>query len=612
MGDRQRIHRHHQLGHVQRRRLGGDRLAELQGQLAVERPAIPHHRQQHQPRAAVPALFDRHRLLHLGQIAQRLVDLAGADSDALDVQHPVGAAVDPRLPVPVELDQVAVGPDALVGGEVGVVEAAAVLVAEQAERPRGERIAADELPDPRIRRRRLRRQRLHVEAEAAGLEHPAPDRQLGVAEGEAADDVGAAGDRLQLHRADLLGDPVELPVAQDRTGGEDRSQGGRRRLALGRVAAVLAELQVRRAGAEDRGLLGGDDLPQRPRPGKRPVVEDDLGAAGQRRELPVPHHPGGARLEEERVARAEVAVQAVLLQVLDQGAASAMDDALWRPGGARGEEDEERVVEGKALPTIGQGPRGWVGGELGEAVDGKLDGVRGRRAVQRHQRLQAGEGGGDLGDVVAAQVRQQQLRRELLEAAEDGGGAHVRGGAGEGCAEGCGGKRADRRLGGVGGDRGDAVSGTDAEPTQVRRHRPHLRAQLAAGDLLARPVAVATHQRDLLVLLGRTCRQQVLGVAQAQIWEEARELDPVVAADRFELSLPQRIGPLDEEPPEVAEALDGKVLEGLRIDEPLPDARFAEPDEASESGFFGVYGRNHGATHIGFFDLGLIFVKGHR
>jgi hypothetical protein len=35
-------------------------------------------------------------------------------------------------------------------------------------------------------------------------------------------------------------------------------------------------------------------------------------------------------------------------------------------------------------------------------------------------------------------------------------------------------------------------------------------------------------------------------------------------------------------------------------------------DDASKGSFFGVCGRNHDATHIGFFDLDLTFVKDHR
>src|SRR6185369_17336258 len=131
-----------------------------------------------------------------------------------------------------------------------------------------------------------------------------------------------------------------------------------------------------------------------------------------------------------------------------------------------------------------------------------------------------------------------------------GGGAHVGGGTGEGGAEGGGGERADHGPRVVGGDRDDAVLGADAERAQMRGHPPYPLAKLAAGQLLSRPVPVAADQRYLLVLLGRTRAQQVLGVAQPQAREEARKLAAVVGADRLELALAQRIGPLQKEPPE--------------------------------------------------------------
>jgi hypothetical protein len=45
-------------------------------------------------------------------------------------------------------------------------------------------------------------------------------------------------------------------------------------------------------------------------------------------------------------------VQLVLLEVLQQRAAVAVHDALGNAGGARGEHDEQRVIEGRGIKSI--------------------------------------------------------------------------------------------------------------------------------------------------------------------------------------------------------------------------------------------------------------------
>src|SRR5262249_8080157 len=148
------------------------------------------------------------------------VDLRRADPDALDVEHPVRAAMDPGLPFLIELDQVAVGPDSLVLAEIGIVEAAAVVV-QESQGAGWKRGAADDVAASGARGGRLVRESLDVEPEAAGLDHPPTDGELRVTEDEAADDVRAARDRLKAYWPDLPFDPVELPLAQYRAGGED-------------------------------------------------------------------------------------------------------------------------------------------------------------------------------------------------------------------------------------------------------------------------------------------------------------------------------------------------------------------------------------------------------
>ena len=107
-------------------------------QVAVENRAGAQHHEQHHPALAAMirvTLFDRHRISYLGDPAKRGVHLAGADADAVDVEDTVGAAVHAGRPVRVEFHQIAVGPDACVVGKVGRVEAAAVGIAQEADRP---------------------------------------------------------------------------------------------------------------------------------------------------------------------------------------------------------------------------------------------------------------------------------------------------------------------------------------------------------------------------------------------------------------------------------------------------------------------------------------------
>ena len=78
---------------------------------------------------------------------------------------------------------------------------------------------------------------------------------------------------------------------------------------------------------------------------RRAVVEQERRARRERRHEPVPHHPAAGREVEDAIAGLHVAVQLVLLQVLQQRAAGAVDDALGHAGRAGRIEDVERMVE---------------------------------------------------------------------------------------------------------------------------------------------------------------------------------------------------------------------------------------------------------------------------
>ncbi len=81
----------------------------------------------------------------------------------------------------------------------------------------------------------------------------------------------------------------------------------------------------------------------------RSVVEQQSRLRRETRHQPVPHHPTTSREVEESIARLEIDVQSVLLQMLEQRAARAMDDALGFPRRAGGIHNVKWVVEGHAL-----------------------------------------------------------------------------------------------------------------------------------------------------------------------------------------------------------------------------------------------------------------------
>ena len=82
---------------------------------------------------------------------------------------------------------------------------------------------------------------------------------------------------------------------------------------------------------------------------RRAVVEHERGLRRERRDQPVPHHPAAGREVEDAVAGADVAVQLMLLEVLDQRAAGAVDDALRHAGRAGRVQDVERMIERQRL-----------------------------------------------------------------------------------------------------------------------------------------------------------------------------------------------------------------------------------------------------------------------
>ncbi len=207
----------------------GAALCELaaypRNQRSIEhRPGAEHH-QEHEPCTAgniFRALLDREGFEHFGDILQDPVNFRGTDADAPDVDRPIRAAMQARATRLREFDQIAVRPEAGVLAEISLVEPASIGVRGEAHRARWERIGADQFTDGRLRVIRGR-QRADIETEAPALRLAAIDRQNGIAQDKAADDVRSARDRLQRdRRVHLVAYPIILLVIKDRARRQDR------------------------------------------------------------------------------------------------------------------------------------------------------------------------------------------------------------------------------------------------------------------------------------------------------------------------------------------------------------------------------------------------------
>ena len=113
-------------------------------------------------------------------------------------------------------------------------------------------------------------------------------------------------------------------------------------------AAAFQGREKFRAGAKDTDGLVVDQVDQALRVGmeRRAVIQHHGAACRQRRHQPVPHHPAAGGVVEQAFAGAEITMQAVFLDVLQEYAAGAVDDAFGHAGGAAGVEDVQRLLEG--------------------------------------------------------------------------------------------------------------------------------------------------------------------------------------------------------------------------------------------------------------------------
>src|SRR5690606_5302712 len=117
---------------------------------------------------------------------------------------------------------------------------------------------------------------LHGHAQARALQFATPDRQQWVAEGEAGDDIGTAGDGGQAQIAfDVAIDIVEALRGQRRAGGENAAQTAQAVAACRLYAGLFQGSEIPGADTEDIDALGVDqvDQPGFMRMKRRAIVE---------------------------------------------------------------------------------------------------------------------------------------------------------------------------------------------------------------------------------------------------------------------------------------------------------------------------------------------------
>ena len=259
-------------------------------------------------------------------------------------------------------------------------------------------------------------------------------------------------------------------------------------------AGLHAVGEIGGAGAKEGqlGLVG--EAPERTqvRIARIAVVDADGGADQKAHDLGIPHDPAGGGKPQEAVALAQVQLQRMALEVLDQCAAMAMHDGLGHAGGAGGIQDPQGMVERQLLEPDGLRPgRRMVQQRLprhGAFQRGVLVQVRQQHGMfQRRQRLAQGAHHIHAVEVAAAVTvaidRQQELGVDLAEAVQHAGMAHVGRAARPDGADAGAGKKGDRGFRNVGQIGHHPVARADAERAQRIGHRRNLIAQFAPGEL---------------------------------------------------------------------------------------------------------------------------------
>src|SRR6266581_3413499 len=538
-------HLHDFRRHVPRGGVRADPVLDLCDERVIEREPLAELHEQHHAHVADlprgPGLADGERLHHLVQLLHLPVNLGGADAHAARIEHRVRPAVDDHAFVRGDLAPVAVGPDAGIALEIRGAVFLPVGVVPEPDRHRREGPRADELPLAPFHRTALVVEHLDFQAERLALDLAAPYRQDGIPKNEAAADIGAARDRREAQVA--LDRPVYVVEALGRER-RSRREHGAQVLELVRFRRRDARLGARveefRRGAEVRDAFGVGEVEEDPAVSHegRAVVEQQGRPRGKPRHQPVPHHPAERREVKEPIAGLHVAVQLLLAQVLEQRPALPMHDALRRAGGARGEEDVQRMVEGQLLEAdfsarlpddeLIQALRARDGRYIGPRAHVGHDDDTPEAREARGNVPHPVERAHDLAVVEIAVGGEEHGRPDLAETVEHALHAEIGRGRGQDRAQARDREHHRRRLGHIGKVGGDAVAGLHAQSAQRLRRARHEIVQLAVRQASLHAVLAPEHDRGG----GIAPAQQILGEVEPRIWKPLRPGHPVAVQKR--------------------------------------------------------------------------------
>ena len=179
---------------------------------------------------------------------------------------------------------------------------------------------------------------LHRHAQAKALQFAAVDRQRGRAECKAGDDVGTTADAAQANAwRDRVADPVIRVLGQRTAGAVDHLQRVEHIVACRLLSQLLRHREKFCAGAEMRELFITSQAPEDTGFtlwNRRAIVQHDRRTDSETADQPVPHHPAAGRVVEHAAVAAQVTMQHMFLQVLQQRAAMPVHHALGQAGGA--------------------------------------------------------------------------------------------------------------------------------------------------------------------------------------------------------------------------------------------------------------------------------------
>ena len=245
-------------------------------------------------------------------------------------------------------------------------------------------------------------------------------------------------------------------------------------------------------------LLGQPPLLEQVGPRRVAVEHHDRRAQLEPGDERVPHHPRGRREPQQPSAGLQVPAEPEVLAVLDQLAAVAVDDRLRKPGGARGEQDVQRMVERDRVEL----ERSAFGGQV---LPG--DRVRDLRLPERDpdhvlDRRDPASDRLDLGPAVDVAVteavaadREQHPRLDLREPVDDAAGAELGRAGGPDRSQARGGDEADQRLRDIRQVRHNPVTGAHAQPLEPRADAAGSLDQIAERQLERRRASASAPRR---------------------------------------------------------------------------------------------------------------------